>query len=154
MKNLRTFHQEQTIPCPRQEVFSFFENHSNLLKLTPPWLHLRVRSADLEKLALNARYRYAIRLSGIPISWTTLITRCEPPFLFEDIQQNGPYAYWKHVHKFEERGDSTLMTDEVHYQLPFGSIGNLFGGVFAEKNLKKVFEYRKESLGLIFSSKA
>ncbi len=150
LKNLHSLRQQQLIPRTRQEVFSFFETHSNLAKLTPPSLCLKVLSADSEKLKLNARYRYKIRLLGVPLSWTTLITRCEPPYFFEDVQLNGPYAYWKHVHQFEETNDGTLMTDEVHYQLPLGWLGNTFGKKFAETNLRKVFDYRRENLKKIF----
>ncbi len=54
LKNLHSFYQQQLIPRRRQEIFSFFEVHSNLAKLTPPWLRLKVISKDSETLRLNA----------------------------------------------------------------------------------------------------
>ncbi len=150
MSEARLFRQEQTIRRPRAEVFSFFEHHSNLARLTPPWVRLRIVSSDSETLKAGARFHYRLRISGLPVSWKTWITKCEPPHFFEDVQLEGPYASWTHRHTFEETAAGTLIRDEVLYRLPFGRIGDAAGGVFVGKNLKRIFEFRKSALEKIF----
>ena len=144
-KNITRFVREQIIDRPRPEVFAFFQNHSNLLLLTPPGVRLRVLQADSDKLKDGARYRYKMRI-GIDMIWETLITQLKPPCLFEDIQLKGPYAYWRHVHKFEEHGDKTGVIDEVYYRLPFGWLGNFLGCAVVNKKLNELFDYRHEAL--------
>ena len=145
IKNITRFVREQIIRRPRSEVFSFFQNHANLLLLTPPSVHLKVLSAESETLKKGARYRYKMRM-GVDMIWETLITSVEAPYQFEDVQLKGPYAYWRHVHKFEEHGDTTRVIDEVYYRLPFGELGNFLGRTWVNEKLNKLFDYRHEAL--------
>ena len=145
LKNITKFIREQVIPQPRAEVFSFFKNHASLLLLTPPSVRLKVLHAESDILKKDAHYRYKMRI-GIDIIWETLITRVESPYLFEDVQLKGPYAYWKHVHRFEEHGRGTKIIDEVYYRLPFGWLGNFFGQGWVDGKLRELFNYRYELL--------
>lgn len=38
------------------------------------------------------------------------------------------------------------MTDIVHYKLPLGFIGDLFGGWFVKKQVEQIFTYRTQYL--------
>ena len=145
LKNITKFIREQIVPRPQAEVFSFFQNHANLLLLTPPSVRLKVLHAESETLKKDAHYRYKMRM-GVDMIWEALITRVEPPFLFEDVQLKGPYAYWRHIHRFEERDGATRVIDEVHYRLPFGWLGNLLGRAWVDKKLNELFDYRHEAL--------
>ncbi len=95
---------------------------------------------------------YVIRLNGIPMKWKTEITGWEPPFLFEDTQIKGPYKIWIHEHKFESRGEDTLMTDTVKY-LSYGGIFEFIPQNLIVKNkVEKIFNYREKVLSDIFNS--
>ena len=58
-------------------------------------------------------------------------------------QRRGPFAYWRHRHRFEPtaRG-TTLMTDEVEYALPLGWLGELIAGGAVRARLQRMFDYR------------
>src|SRR5262249_1652725 len=54
-----------------------------------------------------------------------------------------PFARWEHTHRFEPDGPSAChLEDRIEYALPFGSVGDLFGGPFAERTLERTFTYR------------
>ena len=38
----------------------------------------------------------------------------------------GPYRLWEHTHRFRGDGGGTVAEDEVRYQLPFASFGEVF----------------------------
>lgn len=146
----RVFSSEQFVPRPRAEVFAFFQDHVNLARLTPPELAFKIVSGAHETMRAGIDIGYELKLHGVKLSWAARITRLDPPRLFEDEQVRGPYAYWKHLHEFEEKDGGTIVRDTVRYRLPFGLLGDVFGARFAEANLKKVFAYRRKALEKIF----
>ena len=91
-------------------------------------------------------------LLGISVNWLTEIKKAEPPFHFIDEQRFRPYAFWYHEHFFESynHGEATLMTDQVHYALPFGVVGRLANRAIVSPKLHHIFEYRKQAIEQIF----
>lgn len=139
-----TLRRAQWIPRPVPEVFAFFSDARNLAELTPPWLGFRVLTPHPITLETGARIRYRIGLHGFPVQWTTEIRRWEPPFRFVDIQLSGPYRLWHHTHRFEAHQGGTRMTDLVRYQLPFGPFGEIVRALLVERDLERIFDYRRE----------
>ncbi len=68
----------------------------------------------------GAEITYTIKWLGIPMHWKTVIGDYEPPILFVDEQVEGPYALWRHQHKFSPTPEGTRVGDRVEYALPFG----------------------------------
>ena len=134
--------REQWIGRPVGEVFAFFSDAGNLADLTPPWLGFRILTPGIE-LKAGAQIRYRIGLHGVPVGWTTEIRRWEPPHRFTDVQVRGPYRLWHHTHRFEERDGGTRMTDVVRYRLPFGWLGSVVRRLVVERDLDRIFEYRR-----------
>jgi ligand-binding SRPBCC domain-containing protein len=56
---------------------------------------------------------------------TSMITVFEPPTLFVDEMQDGPFKRWKHSHQFFAENDGTRMVDRVEFASPFGALGAL-----------------------------
>ena len=54
--------------------------------------------------------------------WVTEIQSVKPMESFIDNQLHGPYRLWHHLHRFEANEQGVLMTDLVHYALPFGPL--------------------------------
>jgi ligand-binding SRPBCC domain-containing protein len=83
---------------------------------------------------------------GIPFTMTSKITEYERPVRFVDEQTRGPFASWRHEHRFEGRDGSTLMTDVVDYRSPLGPIGSLVDRVRLERYMVELLERRTEFL--------
>lgn len=88
---------------------------------------------------------------SVPLFWMTEITHVIPNRLFVDEQRKGPYRIWHHEHHFEQKVGAVLMTDIVHYQLPFGVFGRLAHWLFVKKQIKSIFEYRHDKIEEIFN---
>jgi len=134
-----------------REVFDFFSKAENLNRLTPAHLGFEIISKLPVEMKTGALINYKIKLNGIPFKWQSIISRWEPPFVFEDTQVKGPYRIWVHEHRFEDKGDSTLMTDKVNYLSP-GSIFEFIPHyLIVKKKVESIFDYREKILLDIFT---
>lgn len=145
------FETETTIPAPRQSVFDFFSDASNLERLTPPSLRFQILTPLPVRMAEGTLIDYRIVLRGLRLGWRTRICRWRPPFEFIDEQVKGPYRRWIHHHSFEEKSAGmTFMRDRVRYALPFGALGAL-ALPFIRAELRAIFEFRRKMILVIFS---
>ena len=108
-----------TIDLPRQDVFEFFADASNLEHITPPELNFHIITPQPIDIKQGTLIDYKLKMRGIPIKWRTEISVWEPPFRFVDQQLRGPYNQWIHTHTFTALSPThTLMGAEVRYSLP------------------------------------
>lgn len=134
--------REQVLPAPPERVFPFFADAHNLERITPGWLGFHVLTPAPIPMAAGTRIDYRLRLAGLPIRWRTVIRAWSPPAGFVDEQERGPYALWRHEHRFEALGGKTLMTDVVRYRLPFGPLGRLAHALAIRAALAAIFDHR------------
>jgi len=142
---MRTFTLDRQIWLDRspEEIFGFFADAGNLDLLTPQWLRFRIVTPSRVSMGENTQIDYRLRLRGIPLRWRSRITAWEPPFLFVDEQVQGPYRYWKHVHRFREIEGGTLVSDEVAYAV-WG--GEIVERLLVRPDLARIFDYRMRRL--------
>lgn len=138
-----------TVPVPRETAFAFFSDAQNLEELTPPSLHFRILTPGPIHIEAGTLIDYQIRLRGVPFRWRTEITQWTPPFCFVDRQIRGPYRMWEHQHTFHEVPEGTRVEDLVRYRVPLGGLVN---GLFVERELVKIFEYRSRQLQRLLSA--
>lgn len=138
------FVKETTIDAPPEAVFRFHESPDALTSLIPPWEQMRVvESAG--SLQPGSKVVLQGSLLGIPLQWKALHTEYDPPHLFADRQESGPFAAWYHRHRFLDNGQGgTILRDEVEYEVPLGWLGSLCGGWFVRRKLERMFNYRHE----------
>jgi ligand-binding SRPBCC domain-containing protein len=139
----------QIIRLPREQAFTFFQDPRNLSEITPDWLDFRMLDFDAgAQVYEGAEYNYTIK--WLPWLWRTKwksrIIQYRPPETFTDIQVDGPYSTWAHLHEFEEISEGTRMKDIVTYRLPFGPIGQLAHYTLIKNQLEKIFSYRAISI--------
>jgi ligand-binding SRPBCC domain-containing protein len=137
-----TLEREQWIPASLDLAFEFFGDAANLERITPPWLGFRILTPLPIEMRTGARIDYRIRLGGVPTRWVTRITRWDPPRVFVDLQESGPYALWEHLHEFAPLGSGVLMRDRVRYALPFGYLGRAAHRSLIRSLLARIFDYR------------
>ena len=144
----------QVIPVPRDQVFAFFERPENLSELTPASLGFQILTPSPIEMKSGSLIDYTVRVSGLPVRWTTLITDYDPPRGFVDVQLRGPYSFWHHTHTFEAVESGTLMTDTVRYVLPLGLLGRLAHALFVKRQIRGIFDYRSRVLTEHFCDRA
>ncbi len=137
------------LPRPRAEVFAFFADPGNLSAVTPRWLGFRPLSPSIP-LEAGAVFDCRIRWLGIPVRWRSFIREYDPPYRFVDVQLLGPYDRWEHRHMFREEQGGTWVEDRITYRLPLGPLGRLLHSLCVGRQLRGIFDYRRQRLGEIF----
>jgi ligand-binding SRPBCC domain-containing protein len=146
-----TLEREQLVPAPRDRVFAFFADPTNLTEITPPWIGFQVVRLEQHPLAGGTMQEYRIRWLRVPLRWESLIAEFEDGRTFTDVQTRGPYAYWRHEHTFEALdAESTLVRDRVQYALPFGIVGAITHTLLVRRQLRDIFDYRARVIDDVF----
>ncbi|HJM66117.1 MAG TPA: TIGR01777 family oxidoreductase, partial [Candidatus Thalassarchaeaceae archaeon] len=66
--------------------------------------------------------------------------------LFADRMIRGPFKRWEHTHRLKEENGTTIVRDEVSYDVPFGFLGRLFGSRYVRTMVTRMFTSREISL--------
>jgi ligand-binding SRPBCC domain-containing protein len=138
----QVFTAEQLVPLPREAVFAFFSEPSNLEAITPSWLRFRIVSRSTAEIEEGTELTYRLRIRGLQMTWRSRIDEWRPNERFVDVQLKGPYAKWHHTHSFHDHEEGTLIRDRVIYCLPLGKLGHWIGGRFVASDVRKIFAYR------------
>jgi len=144
-------HRLQTqlwLPQPRDRIFKFFADPSNLERLTPDWLRFETLTTQTAEIREGVLLDYRLRIRGLPIRWQSRITDWNPPHRFVDRQTKGPYRLWVHEHTFVEDEGGTLVGDDVQYAVPGGSLVQNF---LVAPDLDRIFKYRHQVLQTLFN---
>ncbi len=78
---------------------------------------------------------------GVCWRMTSRITEFDRPHRFVDQMVRGPFASFRHEHRFEEINEGTLMTDTVDVRMGLGPIGPV-ADVFAVAYLRRLLVIR------------
>lgn len=151
---LYTLKRQQFIERPLREVFRFFEQPANLGKITPRSVGFHMLTPTPITMQSGTVLDYTIRVMGLPVRWTTLITEYDPPHRFCDVAIRGPYSFWHHTHTFAETDGGTMMTDEVRYALPFGILGRIVRKLWVKRQLNHIFDFRARQVAQLLGAAA
>ncbi len=138
----RTFRQETLINAPAAFAFAWHDQPGAFERLAPPWEDLRVleRTGGLRD---GGSLRFEFRMGPIWRTWHARHYGYAEGKQFCDEQVSGPFASWKHVHRFEELGpEACRLTDEVEYELPMGMLGAMAPKFLVEDKIAGMFAYR------------
>lgn len=150
MSRRAIFERTTQIHASLADVFDFFSTPENLGRITPPHMRFRILAGPNRRLREDDRISYQFRIFGIPMRWQTHIDLWRDGEAFADLQERGPYKYWRHLHSFEETNGIVEMHDRVEYELPFGALGAIFGGWLVRRQLRAIFEYRANVITAVF----
>jgi uncharacterized protein len=126
------------------EVHAWHSNPGAFERLTPPWMNVRIldgvggiEPGDWKRLRVGA--------GPIGVPWTLVHRNAEDGTGFVDEQTDGPFASWRHEHRFLSDGPKrSVLEDRITYQLPFGAVGQLVAGHQVERRLDDLFQFRHE----------
>lgn len=129
------------LPAPATDVYDWHSRPGALERLLPPWERIRIidRQGGIEEGA-----RTVIRMwkGPLPIRWVARHRRPEPGRRFVDEQQSGPFAHWRHVHRFLPRAEGSELEDEIEYRLPLQAISGPIAGGLVRRDLERTFSFR------------
>jgi ligand-binding SRPBCC domain-containing protein len=147
---MHTLTTSMSLPLPRDQVFAFFAEGSNLARITPPELGFEIVTPQPIHLSEGTYIEYRLHLFGIPLTWQSEIQRWNPPEEFVDVQRRGPYKHWVHTHRFREEQGVTIIEDEVQYTLPYAPLGELVYPL-VRLQLHWIFRYRQHAIRAYFA---
>ncbi len=142
---------EQLLPISLDEAWAFFSNPANLNLITPDKLNFKTLTEVPEMMTEGLIIRYKIDpMLVIPLNWTTRINSMKKNVMFIDEQIKGPYKVWIHEHHFHEVENGVLMTDKLTYDVGWGFLGSMVSALWVDKQVREIFEYRRQKLNEIF----
>lgn len=97
-------------------------------------------------LELNDVVTWRAKHFGIYQNLTVQITQMEYPYFFEDKMLKGAFKSMVHKHYFEIENDTTKMTDEFEYEVPFSIIGKLFDNLILKKYMTNFLLTRNQTI--------
>ena len=136
------FEAELILPFSVGEVFRYFESPGALERLLPPWQNVEVVSSD-QSIQPGSHVLLRLRALGLSKLWRAVHVEYQPPYLFSDRQEFGPFRFWNHRHSFqsiEER--RTLAIDSIEFELPMNSMTQPLFGSWVQRQLQGYFAYR------------
>ncbi len=139
------FEATQTLPRPLAEVFEFFRSAANLVRITPPELHMELVEGP-PLIESGSRVVLKGRRWGVPQRVVSKIVVFEPGVRFVDEQVEGPFRVWKHTHAFEAADGGTKIVDRIDFEPPGGLLGLMVTEGFIQRDLKWIFEFREQKL--------
>jgi ligand-binding SRPBCC domain-containing protein len=170
-----SFKTEQWLPYPPELVFAFFANPENLPRLMPRWQQARIEEAVFAPppprpegaprypgMAAGGGTRLTISVKPFPyapfrVPWEARIEDFRWNEGFCDVQERGPFLYWRHCHRVAAAnsvatGDAgTLLRDEVSYELPLGGLSGMANRLVVERMLGYTFRYRQTRTALLLA---
>jgi ligand-binding SRPBCC domain-containing protein len=150
---MKALHFEQFLPISLDEAWHFFSSPSNLNLITPPDLDFRILDTLPDHVYQGLMIRYKIKpMLNIPLDWVTEITVVKEMEYFVDEQRKGPYRIWHHEHHFRAVDGGVLMTDKLYYDIGMSFIGSIAGALWVDKQVEKIFTYRKAKLNELFKA--
>ncbi|OUZ11749.1 cyclase [Aeromicrobium sp. PE09-221] len=98
------------------------------------------------RLGLGDRVTWQARHFGLWWTMTAAVTEVEEPTRFVDEQVFGPFARFRHEHRFETVDGGTLMTDTIEFAAPFGLLGRMVAVLVLRPYLRRLILQRGEFL--------
>jgi len=98
------------------------------------------------RIALGETVTFRARHFGIIWRLTSRITALEAPHRFVDEQVRGPFARFRHEHRFEPSGHGTRMVDEIEFRAPLGPLGVIAERLVLARYMPALIRARNASL--------
>ena len=149
------FVQRLTVPCSASALYQWHASGGAFQRLAPPWEHIRVRSWEggeatqgmpqaqqFGDISTGATVTIQTRIGPIPATMVAKHTDHAADSHFVDEMIKGPFARWRHEHRFIPDGEQAILEDSIDYALPAGALGQALGGRFAQRQLEQLFAFR------------
>ena len=138
---IQTFQRTVKLPASPARVFDWHSRVAAFDRLVPPWLRISILERP-EALLDDTRLSFRIHQGPLSLRWVARHEEVVEGEKFVDVQEKGPFSYWRHEHLFEPTPDGCLLRDVIRYRLPMGWAGALVAGRRVRADLEAMFAYR------------
>lgn len=97
-------------------------------------------------IELGETVTWEARHFGVRQKLTSRITEMNRPEMFVDEMVRGAFSSIRHIHRFEQKGDLTLMHDEFQFSAPLGIFGRLAEILFLTRYMERFLQERNKVL--------
>lgn len=139
------FSHRSPMPCSRAELAAWHFRAGALERLVPGWSGVRVlQSLDGMRNGVIAELSVPLGV-GIRSRWKAIHEEVVEGEQFVDRALSGPFAAWRHVHRFLDAPAGTaaasVLEDDITFRLPLGALGSLGEGL-VRGDLARTFAWR------------
>jgi uncharacterized protein len=136
------FEARTEIGATADDLYAWHARPGALQRLQPPWERVEVLE-QAGGVRDGARVRLRARVGPVWSEWAVRHEEHEEGRRFCDVLERGPFAYWRHEHRFEPAGtEASVLIDAIDYRLPGGGLGRWVGGGLARSRIQRLFRYR------------
>ncbi|MEZ4238678.1 MAG: TIGR01777 family oxidoreductase [Myxococcota bacterium] len=121
-----------------RELFDWHAQPAAFERLMPPWDPVRVIARTGTGLDVGNTLTFEAKVGPATVRWEARHVACDPPHGFADEQVRGPFASWRHDHRFAD-GE---LTDVVTYEVPLGPLGRGVAGGAVQRRVDAIFGFR------------
>lgn len=143
LESMLHFEWSSFISAPVEEVFAFHERSDALELLTPPSERVTVIRRD-GSIKAGSVVELKVGLGPFSTRWIAEHTVYEKDRLFIDEQRSGPFAFWRHQHRFLPEDDGTRLVDSIDFALYGGPVAEKLAGWLIVRRLRAMFTYRHD----------
>jgi uncharacterized protein (TIGR01777 family) len=139
---MSTFDATVDLPVSAQEAFRWHERPGAFARLAPPGDGVRVLSGGGD-LASAAPFELAVPIGPFSLRWVGHHCDFRAGEQFCDVLDSGPFASWRHTHRFLPTGaESCRLVDHIEYRPHLGRLGALVAGSKIAGQLRRLFAHR------------
>ena len=140
------FTRSSHLSVSSEEAFQWHKRVGAFERMLPPWITSQIISKE-GNIFNGDTLTIKSNLGIIPFIYKAQHQNYIENKQFEDIQVKGPFAFFKHTHKFESIDEKkSKIIDQIEYSLPIDMFTRFLGNSFVDEKLNKMFTYRHRTL--------
>lgn len=109
-------------------------------RLSPPWQRVALERAP-RGLSAGTRVILRVRVGPFSRRWVAEHVEHAPGRAFRDVQREGPFRRFEHLHRFEPAPGGSRLVDEIAWELPGFPLGEL-AVPWVRASLRRAFAWR------------
>lgn len=138
-----SFIRRSEMPVSAEALYAWHTRPGAFERLTPPWQPVKLVAS--EGVAEGMRAEIRLGIPPITLRWIAEHRDVKPGRQFRDVQIEGPFAAWDHLHRMiphDIAPDRSTLSDEVTYALPAERLLERIAGDRPQDELIRLFGYR------------
>jgi len=125
-----------------EKVFKWHLRPFAFQRLIPPWKQIKIISKEINPSAVSSQLVLKVKWGPLWKKWVVQREDYVEGKSFTDIQLEGPFRSWKHIHRVHPLNENACeLEDEIHFQLPLP-----FFKSWMQKKINRMLHWRHETL--------